>query len=64
MPRRFSIEISSSISDAKYADVANAVWMLLRSLDHTFTVQPDGQADRRQMDAAWEQYGKDASWTN
>jgi len=64
MSRRISVEITSPIEDAQYADIANAVWMLLRLTPHQFAVYPDEQADLSQMDAAWNKYGEKASWTD
>lgn len=64
MSRRISVEIVSPIEDAQYANIANAVWMLLRVTPHQFAVYPDEQADLPKMDAAWNMYGEEASWTD
>ena len=64
MSRRLTIEITSPIEGVQYADIANAVWMLLRVTSHQFAVYPDEQADLPQMDAAWNKYGDKASWTD
>ncbi len=64
MPRTIEITITSQISDAQYVDLANAIWMVLRITGHKYEVQYDPQVDEHQLNAAWDQYGKDERWAN
>jgi hypothetical protein len=41
MSRRFTINIQDDLSDDHYADLANALWMLLRVTRYEFRIVPD-----------------------
>ena len=62
MTRKLTIRVEETISEDQYTDLANAIWMILRTDPYDFTVEPDSKADLTVMNAAWEQYGIDASW--
>ena len=70
MSRSIKIHIQSAqgagsqITDEQYTDLSNAIWMFMRSTPFDFSIQPDGRADVQAMDQAWEQYGRDASWSS
>jgi hypothetical protein len=69
MPRSIKIHIQSAnspggqITDEQCTDLANVIWMFMRSTPFDFSIEPDGRADVEGMDRAWEQYGRDASWS-
>lgn len=63
MPKRtITLEITSDLTQEQYADLANTMWMLMRSTGHAFWLYPDDSADLAVMNDAWEQYGLDSSW--
>lgn len=62
MPRKLTVEITSDLAPSEYTDLGNALWMFMRSTRHDFEIQPDRAADPDEMNAAWEQYGRDAQW--
>lgn len=49
------------VEPERYADIANAVWMLLEAIDCDFTVTPDGQDDAAALDKRWDDYSN-VSW--
>lgn len=68
MTRKITIHIYNNettgdpIDEEKYADLANMVWMVMRTTPFNFDIEPDQDADTEKMDDAWAQYGDDASW--
>ncbi|UUZ59469.1 hypothetical protein [Nocardioides sp. B-3] len=69
MTRRITIHINEheitgeEMTAEQYIDLANAVWMVMRTTPFDFAVEPDKRADTVQMDDAWSQYSNDASWS-
>ena len=62
MPRKFTITVEETLTDEQYADLANALWMMLRNTPWHFAVTPDGRTSASKLNAAWDQYGRDAGW--
>lgn len=69
MARKITIRIEeragtrAAITDEEYTDLANTLWMVLRSTPFHFSVEPDQRADIAQLNDAWAQYGEDAQWS-
>jgi hypothetical protein len=49
------------VTDERYADIVNAIWMHMRAIDCDFTVTPDAQAVPAQLDKRWDDYSQ-VSW--
>lgn len=47
--------------DDRYADLANAVWMLLQAGSFSFLVKPDTKADADHLNKRWSNYNADES---
>jgi hypothetical protein len=62
MTRYIRLAIRDDIGDDQYADLANAVWMLLRNTPYDFHVEHDGKTAVDALNDAWTQYGNDAAW--
>jgi hypothetical protein len=68
MKRKITIKIGRTdlgqeMKDNEYADLANAIWMFLRSTPFEFVVRHDGQTPKEQLNAARTQYGEEAHWS-
>ncbi|WP_109508995.1 hypothetical protein [Nocardioides speluncae] len=67
MMRELKIVVEQSsdgkdMTDDEYTDLANAIWMVMRATRFDFQIHPDQHSDPARLNAAWEQYGKDATW--
>ena len=62
MARMITISINDDLAPEQYADLANAVWMFMRNTPYDFDIAHDGKTDTAELNTAWDQYGKDASW--
>ncbi len=54
MPRTLTIEIEDC-DEETYSRVANAVWYAVNASGVTFSVTPDGEADRESLNNDWRQ---------
>ncbi|GAA4565060.1 hypothetical protein GCM10023176_12300 [Micromonospora coerulea] len=64
MGRTITIHLNDDdLKPHEYADVANAVWMLLRATRHNYEVEPDDQMPPATLDEFWDRYS-DVSWRN
>ena len=54
---------TGAITDEEYTDLANALWMVLRTTPFHFSIEPDQHADLAQLNDAWARYGEDAQWS-
>ena len=72
--REIKIELEFEDADAhadeRYADTANAIWMLMKAIAEpdrfNFFVDHDGSRAGREvgddLNARWDEYGKEARW--
>ncbi|SCL50719.1 hypothetical protein [Micromonospora chersina] len=51
------------VSEERYADIVNAIWMQMNAIGFDFTVTPDDQAVPAQIDKRWDEYSQ-VSWSN
>jgi hypothetical protein len=49
------------VDDDRYADLANAIWLLAYNTGFEFTVSPHQEAEPSRLNQAWVNYG-DVSW--
>ncbi|WP_446209792.1 hypothetical protein [Micromonospora sp. IBSANI012] len=49
------------VSEERYADIVNAIWMQMEAIGCDFTVTPDEQAVPAQLDKRWDDYSQ-VSW--
>ncbi|MCP3785326.1 hypothetical protein NLX85_18355 [Micromonospora sp. A3M-1-15] len=49
------------MSNKKYADIVNAIWMQMEAIGCDFTVTPDAQAVPAHLDKRWDSYSQ-VSW--
>ncbi|MEH0934230.1 hypothetical protein [Micromonospora psammae] len=49
------------VSEERYADIVNAIWMHMEAIGCDFTVTPDEQAVPAQLDKRWDDYSQ-VSW--
>jgi hypothetical protein len=61
MSRTIAVTIKGEVDDDRYADLANAIWLLAYNTGLEFTVTPDQEAEPSQLNEAWTKYG-DVSW--
>lgn len=70
--RKLRIEIdfddTDSTADDRYADAANAIWMVLKAMSEPdrfdFRIHHDGDhAVGKKLNARWDDYGKEARWS-
>lgn len=62
MNRYIRLTVDDNLSDDQYADLANAVWMLLRNTHYNFYIEHDGKTSAAVLNDAWTQYGSNAVW--
>lgn len=66
MSREIRIKIEDDgqpLGDQEYADLANAIWMFLRTTPHEFVIHHDGRTATDILNGAWSRYGVDATWS-
>jgi hypothetical protein len=61
MSRTITVTIKGEVDDDRYADLANAIWLVAYNTGLELTVTPDQEADPTQLNEAWGRYG-DVSW--
>lgn len=61
MSRTIIVTIKGEVDDDRYADLANALWLVAYNTGLKFSVTPDAEADPDRLNQAWANYG-DVSW--
>jgi hypothetical protein len=61
MSRTITVTIKGEVDDDRYADLANAIWLVVYNTGLEFSVTPDQEAEPRRLNEAWANYG-DVSW--
>lgn len=61
MSRTIIITLKGEIDDDRYADLANAVWLVTYNTGLEFSITPDSEADSAKLNDAWAGY-RDVSW--
>jgi len=61
MSRTIPVAIKGEVDDDRYADLANAIWLVAYNTGLEFTVTPDQEADLCRLNEAWRNYGA-VSW--
>ncbi len=62
MSRTITIRVQQDLNPREYADLANALWMIMRNTTYESTVTLDGKTNVAVMNDAWARYGQDANW--
>ncbi|WP_109505511.1 hypothetical protein [Nocardioides speluncae] len=61
MTRTITVTIKGEVDDDRYADLANAIWLIAYNTGLEFAVAPDREAQSSQLNEAWAKYGE-VSW--
>lgn len=57
MSRTITVTIKGEIDDDRYADLANAIWLVTYNTGLKFSVTPDQEAEPSRLIEAWANYG-------
>jgi hypothetical protein len=63
MARVIKLVLTDVDGDQGYAEMANAVWMLLQASRHQGYVEPDGETPPETLDAWWQDSVNERQWS-